>query len=194
MPCGPTYEIHVPVSDTYAIDELVCGSTYDDDVTLCGNYYEPEADTARPLATSPDADAPDEETLELEEGELSGPASILQAGGDDEWIRLGSAVPEAADRPYDHVPRPASPDQAYGSFRRSDTPNQSIAHDWHVALSDDADQNGWSYASALSADAWHAEAHASRPYRRQVWQRYVVRAAVAIPVIDATLSANQATA
>ncbi|KAH8046323.1 serine/threonine kinase [Aureococcus anophagefferens] len=41
-----------------------------------------------------------------------------------------------------HVPRPASLDLAYGSFKKADEPEQDVTEDWHVAPDPDGDEHG----------------------------------------------------
>jgi hypothetical protein len=96
-------------------------------------------------------------------------------------------VPLDADDPKAHVPRPASLDLAYGSFKKADEPEQEVTEDWHVAPDPDCDEHGWPYATALRSDKWHGAAAPGRPYRRQIWRRFVRRPLRAYPVIDGAL-------
>ena len=152
---------------------------------LCGHMLGPEYEDETAPRDEPDA----EPALEIEREEA--PASVLEAkDATDGWARLGCTVPLDADSPKDHVPKPASLDLTYGAFRRSDEPGQVVKKDWHISVDADTDRNGWSYGGSLRTDKWNVDPTAARPYRRQIWHRYVTRPLVAHPVLEASLPRN----
>lgn len=150
-----------------------------DEVVICGGWDDVEVGAGAgdgDVAGTTDAPGATDASLEIEEGELAGPASVHESGGgDDGWIRLGSCVPGDIEAPRSHRPKPASLDKAYGSFRRSDRAGQQIVVDWHLGAECDADGQGWAYAEALAASEWHDKGAPARIYRRQLWYRYAHR-------------------
>ncbi|KAH8056529.1 hypothetical protein JL722_7365 [Aureococcus anophagefferens] len=167
-------------------DDAFCsaddGETMTGGAMLCGDYLGPEFEDETIQEVPPEATAPG---LEIERADSPGPAGVARVDGG--WIRLGCAVPLDANDPKAHVPRPASLDLAYGSFKKADEPEQDVTEDWHVAPDPDGDEHGWSYAAALRSDKWHGAAAPGRPYRRQIWHRFVRRPLRAYPVIDGAL-------